>query len=107
MFVWFLKFILDGTAEKLLQPARFKILRYMKQVGEPLSVQQIADALKIHPRLVSHHMDVMVGEKLVVSEYQLTRIGGSTRQVAKRMCMLTAKADAVLQDIADSVHEVV
>ncbi len=106
MFVWLLKFILDGTGELVLQPTRFMILRYMQRIGEPQYVDQIARAVGVHPRLVSHHLDVLEDEGLVESEYRLMPVDGSSRKVAKRMCVATARASAVLEDIAKSVQEV-
>jgi len=103
MFVWPLKFIVDGTAEVMMQPARFKILRHLRQSHEPQFVEQIAKAVEIHPRLVSHHLDVLQSQGLVESRYELMKAEGSKRSVAVRMSVATPKAEKVLQDIAKSV----
>jgi len=98
-----LKFIVDGTAAVMMQPARFKILQYLRQAKEPQFVDQIARAVGIHPRMVSHHLDVLEGQDLVRSEYELVLARGSSRRVAVRMCWTTPKAEKVVRDIQDSV----
>ncbi len=98
-----LKFIADGSAELVMQPARFTILQYLRQVGDAQYVDQIAKATGIHPRMVSHHLDVMEEEGLVDSTYALVNAKDSKRKVAVRMCRTTPKADKVLEDIRDSV----
>src|SRR5437667_10692723 len=104
MFVWPLKFIVDGTAELMMQPTRFKILRHLRQSQKPQFVEQIAKAVEVHPRLVSHHLDVLQDQGLVESRYELMRTEGSKRRVAVRMSVATPKAEKVLQDIAESVR---
>ncbi len=103
MFVWPLKFIVDGTAEVMMQPSRFKILQHLRQAKEPQFVEQIAKEVGIHPRLVSHHLDVLEEQGLVESHYELIKANGSKRSIAVRMSVATALADRALKDIADSV----
>ena len=98
-----LKFILNGTAEIALQPGRFKILQMLRKSG-PSFVDQIAKETGIHPRLVSHHVDVLQEEKLVESKYEIAKVGGSKRGVAVRTCWATDKAEEVLKDVRDSVR---
>jgi DNA-binding transcriptional ArsR family regulator len=97
-----MKFILDGTAQIVTQPARFKILKVLKR--GPTFVDQIAKETGIHPRMVSHHIDVLQEEKLVESKYELVKINDSKRDVAVRTCWITAKADAVMKDVRDSMR---
>ena len=87
-----------------MQPARFKILRHLRQCREAQFVEQIAKAVEIHPRLVSHHLDVLQEQGLVESRYELMRSKGSKRSVAVRMSVATPKAEKVLQDIVESVR---
>jgi predicted transcriptional regulator len=94
---------MDGTAEVVMQPARFKILQHLRQAREPQFVDQIAKAVGVHPRMVSHHLDVLEEQELVRSEYELAPASGSRRQVAVRMCRATPKAEKVVRDIQDSV----
>ena len=98
-----LKFIVDGTAELMMQPARFKILQYLRQSQGARYVDQIAKATGIHPRMVSHHLDVLEEEALVDSMYLLVNARDSKRKVAVRMCRATSKADKALDDIRESV----
>jgi len=98
-----MKFILDGTAQIVTQPARFKILKLLKERG-PTFVDQIAKETGIHPRMVSHHIDVLQEEKLVESKYELVKINDSKRDVAVRTCRITAKADEVMKDVRDSMR---
>jgi DNA-binding MarR family transcriptional regulator len=99
-----IKFIVDGTAEVMMHPARFRILQYLRQAEGQQFVEQIAKAVNIHPRMVSHHIDVLQKEGLVESEYKLAKIEGSERGVAVRMCRATDKAGKVLQDIRESME---
>jgi len=96
-----MKFVLNGTAQIMLQPARFKILRTLREHG-PAFVDQIAKATGVHPRMVSHHLDVLEEQKLIESKYELTKVEGSKRGVAVRTCRITAKAEEVLRDIRES-----
>jgi len=96
-----MKFILNGTAEIALQPGRFKILQMLRKHG-PLFVEQIAKETGIHPRLVSHHLDVLQDQKLVESKYEIANVQGSKRGVAVRTCWTTDKAEEVLRDVRES-----
>jgi len=87
-----------------MHPARFKILQHLRQTKEPQFVDQIAKAVGIHPRMVSHHLDVLQEEGLVESKFELVKVNGSNRGVAVRMCRATGKADEVLRDIEESMH---
>jgi DNA-binding transcriptional ArsR family regulator len=97
-----LKFIVDGTANVVMQPARYQILQYLRKTKEPRFVEQIAQATGIHPRMVSHHLDVLQDEGLVESKYELAKVDGSKRGVAVRLCVATPKADAVFKEIREN-----
>jgi len=97
-----LKFILNGTAEIALQPGRFKILQMLRKNG-PSFVEQIAKETGVHPRMVSHHLDVLQEQKLIESKYEIARIEGSKRGVAVRTCRVTERAEQVLKDVRESV----
>ena len=98
-----MKFILNGTAEIALQPGRFRILQMLRKNG-PSFVEQIAKETGIHPRLVSHHLDVLQEEKLIESKYEIARVEGSKRGVAVRTCKATDKVEEVLRDVRESVR---
>ena len=98
-----MKFILNGTAEIAFQPGRFKILQMLKKNG-PSFVEQIAKETGIHPRLVSHHLDVLQEEKLVETKYEIAKLDGSKRGVAVRTCRVTEKAEEVLKDVRESLR---
>lgn len=100
-----LKFIVDGTAEVIMQPTRFKILQHLRQAKGPQFVDQIAKAVGVHPRMVSHHLDVLGEQELVRSAYELVPAKGSRRKVAVRMCEATPKAERVVRDIQDSMNQ--
>jgi predicted ArsR family transcriptional regulator len=95
-------FIGDGTAGLLMQPSRFKILQLLRQSEKPQFVEQIAKTLEIHPRMVSHHLDILQDQGLVESKYELVNVEGSKRGVAVRLCSATPKADEVLRQIRES-----
>ncbi len=94
-----LKFIVDRSAEVMMHPARFQILQYLREAKEPRFIDQIAKAKDIHPRMVSHHIDVLQEQGLVESKYEMMKLNGSNREVAVRKCWSTDKADEVLLDI--------
>ena len=100
-----LKFIVDGTAELMLHPARFQILQYLREAGEPRYVDQIAKAKGIHPRMVSHHLDVLEEQGLIECKHELRKVNGSNREVAVRWSKSTDKAEKVVQDILESVEK--
>ena len=99
-----MKFILDGTAGKMMHPARFQILGTLRETKDPMYVDQIAEVTKIHPRMVSHHLDVLEENNLVKSEYTLIKARGSKREVAVRLCSATPKAEEVIKNIRESVR---
>jgi DNA-binding transcriptional ArsR family regulator len=99
-----MKFILNGTAEILMQPARFKILQFLRDNG-PAFVEKIAKGTGVHPRMVSHHLDVLQDEKLVESRYELAKVEGSKRGVAVRTCWTTKRAEEALEDVRVSLKE--
>jgi len=59
--------IADGTAEIVMYPVRFNILQFINQNNELQYVRQIAEAIKEHPRLVSHYLTVF--QKIGLVEY--------------------------------------
>jgi DNA-binding transcriptional ArsR family regulator len=89
-----------------MHPARFKILQCISEASEPLFVEQIAKAVKEHPRLVSHHLNILQEIGLVDCKYKIANAKGSTRKVAVRLCSPTPKLSQVLHDIAKAVAEV-
>ena len=98
-----LKFILDGKAEILVHPKRFRILRVLQASEKPMFVEQIADATKIHPRMVSHHLDVLQDEGLVACRYEISSNGEAKKGSAIRLCEVTPLAKEVMKDIKDSM----
>jgi DNA-binding transcriptional ArsR family regulator len=99
----YMKFILDGTAEIIMHPARYKILALLRQSNAPMFVEQIAEETRIHPRMVSHHIDVLEELGLVTCSYQVAKVEGSKRGVAVRMCKITPRALEALDDIKESI----
>jgi predicted ArsR family transcriptional regulator len=66
------------------------------QSKDPQYVEQIAKALKIHPRMVSHHLGVMQEQGLVETKYELVKANDSERGVAVRLCKTGPNAKEVL-----------
>src|SRR5262249_39811094 len=100
-FVFSVRFILDGSAAILTQPGRWQILQFLRRKG-PSYVEEIAKETGIHPRLVSHHLDVLQERNLIESKYEVASIEGSKRGVAVRTCRATKKAEEVLEDLRKS-----
>ncbi len=98
-----MKFIEAGTAEIVMHPVRFKMIRCIKEAQEALFVEQIAKSVKQSPRLVSHHLDVLEDQGLIKSRYEIATAKGSTRGVAVRLCTPTPKLMEVFKDIAQEV----
>jgi DNA-binding transcriptional ArsR family regulator len=102
-----MKSITNGTAEVVMHPVRFNILHFIKQEKEPQYVEQIAKALDEHPRLVSHHLDVLQELGLVDCTYEVaTAKGSSKRGVAVRLCKPTPKLTEVLEEIAEDAKAI-
>ena len=98
-----MKFIIDGTAGVLMHPARYQIIQCLSHASEPLFVEQIAKNVKINPRMVSHHLDVLEKRELIECKYELVTVNDSKRRVAVRLCKVTPKTYDVLKDIRESV----
>jgi predicted transcriptional regulator len=96
----------EGTAQIVMHPVRFKILQCIKNTSKPLFVEQIAKVVGEHPRLVSHHLDILQEIGLVNCKYELVKAKGSARKVAVRLCSPTPKLSEVFQDIAEAVAKV-
>jgi len=101
-----MKIVDEGTAALVMHPVRFKILQCIKGASEPLFVEQIAKAVGEHPRLVSHHLNILQEIGLVDCRYQLTKAEGSAREIAVRLCSPTPKLTEVLRDIKEAIAEV-
>ena len=102
-----MKSITDGTAEIVMHPVRFSILQFIRGAQEPQYVEQIAKAVDEHPRLVSHHLNVLEKLGLVDCTYEVaTAKGSSKRGVAVRLCKATPKLTQVLQEIAEDAKTV-
>jgi len=99
-----MKIIDEGTAEIVMHPIRFKILQFVKEAPEPPFVEQIAKAINEHPRLVSHHLDVLQDIGLIECKYEVKKAKGSTtRGVAVRLCIPTPKLSEVFEEIGEAV----
>jgi DNA-binding transcriptional ArsR family regulator len=60
-----------------------------------------------HPRLVSHHLNVLQDLGLIDCSYEVaTAKGSSKRGVAVRLCKATSKLTEVLQEIAEDAKAV-
>lgn len=94
-----MKIIDEGTAEIVMHPVRFKILQFIKNSNEPPFIEQIANAVNEHPRLVSHHIDVLQDIGLIECKYEFVKVKGSTREVAVRRCYPTSKVSQVFDEI--------
>ena len=101
-----MKIIDEGTAQIVMHPVRFKILQCIREASGPLFVEQIAKVVNEHPRLVSHHLDILQEIGLVDCKYELAKAKGSTRGVAVRLCSPTPKLLEVFHDIAEALAEV-
>jgi len=102
-----MKIIDEGTAQIVMHPVRFKILQCIRKASKPLFVEQIAKVVDEHPRLVSHHLDILQDIGLVDCKYELVKAKeNSTRKIAVRLCSPTPTLSEVFQDIAEAVAKV-
>ena len=99
------KFIIDGTAELVLHPARYQILEYLGKKNEPQFVDQIAKATGIHQRMVSHHLDALEEKEIIHCDYKIINSKTGKRGVAVRMCSLLPKASEVVNELTKSLKE--
>ncbi len=91
-----------GTAEIVLQPVRFKIIRCLQESDASLYIEQIAERVQESSRLVSHNLGVLEDLGLVTSEFRLVDSAGR-RPAAARFFRVTPKLALVLHDITDTV----
>ena len=102
-----MKIVDEGTAEIVMHPVRFKILQFIRESPESPFVEQIAKAINEHPRLVSHHLNVLQGLGLIECQYEVAAAKGSAKRgVAVRLCSPTPKLSQVFEDIGRAVAEV-
>jgi DNA-binding transcriptional ArsR family regulator len=100
-----MRIIDSGTAEIVMHPVRFRILQFIKDASEPQFVEQIAAGIGDHPRLVSHHLNVLQEIGLVECSYEVAKPRGSKkRSVAVRFCRPTAKLTEVFKDVAEAAN---
>jgi len=98
-----LKFIIDGTANIVMHPARFLILQCLRKSEKEMFVEQIAKKVDVHPRMVSHHLTVLEKQGLVECSYSLVTKKGSKRGIAVRLCKTTEKSKEVFNDIREAL----
>ena len=87
---------LPKTAKKkidlgvLVELPRLTILNcLLKTTVVPLFIEEIAKVTKVHPRMVSHHIDVLERGGFVKTDYVLRSIGTKRRKVSVRQVMPT------------------
>ena len=103
-----MKIIDEGTAQIVMHPVRFKILQFINEATEKQFVEQIATAIDEHPRLVSHHLNVLQDIGLVECKYEVTKAkGAKRRRVAVRFCKPTPKLSEVFQDVVKAAKVIV
>jgi len=95
-------FILDGSAEILFQPVRFKIWKLLKDNKRVMYIDEIANNIGIQPRLVSYHIDILESKKFLITHYEIKQ-GNSKRGIVVRLCELSPHAIEVLKDIKESI----
>ena len=98
---------LGKTPEIVMHPVRFKILQVINEAAEPQFVEQIAEEIDEHPRLVSHHLNVLQDLGLIECTYEvITAKGSLKRGVAVRCCKSTPKLSEVFREIAEAAKTV-
>lgn len=96
---------MDGTAKVVMHPARYQILQCLRKSKESMFVEQIAKQVDVHPRMVSHHLDVLEKQELVECKYDLIHVNGSKRGIAVRLCTSTDKVEEVFNNIKEVLEE--
>lgn len=105
MLLLTMKIVDDGTAQLVMHPVRFKILKYINESPTKQFVEEIAKAIDKHPRLVSHHLNVLQDIGLIECTYEATKAKGSKRRrVAVRFCTPTPKLAEVFKDVAKAAE---
>ncbi len=98
-----MKFIESGAAAIVMHPVRFKIITCIMESKTPLFVEQIAKDVGQHPRLISHHLDVLEDLGLIKGSYEIILAKGSKKGVAVRLCTPTPNLTKVFEDIVKEV----
>jgi len=100
-----MKIVYDGTAHLVMHPVRFKILKHINEAQKKQFVEEIAKAIDEHPRLVSHHLNVLQDTGLIECTYETTKARNSKRRrVAVRFCTATPKLGEVFKDVAKAAE---
>lgn len=103
-----MKIVDEGTAQLVMHPVRFKILKYINEAPEKQFVEEIAKAINEHPRLVSHHLNVLQDIGLIECTYEATKVKGSKRRrVAVRFCTATPKLAEVVKEVVKAAEVLV
>lgn len=103
-----MKIVYEGTAQLVMHPVRFKILKHINGAHKKQFVEEIAKAIDEHPRLVSHHLNVLQDIGLIECTYEVTKAKGSKRRkVAVRFCTATPKLAEVFKDVAKAAEVLV
>ena len=103
-----MKIVYEGTAQLVMHPVRFKILKHINGSHKKQFVEEIAKAIDEHPRLVSHHLNVLEDTGLIECRYEVAKAKGSRRRrVAARFCTATPKLAEVFKDVAKAAEVIV
>jgi DNA-binding transcriptional ArsR family regulator len=97
----------DGTASKIMQPLRLRIIRVLMEAGEPCYIDQIARELKEDPQLISFHLDKMEDNGLVKSTLNIVQKSDSKRGWAGRFFEPMPKLRDTFAQIAQVANEYV
>jgi DNA-binding transcriptional ArsR family regulator len=92
----------NGMAEMALQPLRFKIIKILQKNGA-MYLEQIAQLLQENPRLIAHHLEILLDAGLVRDRFDVITAKASRRKAVARFFELTPKASMLLGEIAKAV----
>ncbi len=88
-------------ASMILQPVRYKIYKALKEAGEPLYIDEIANRIKEDRRLVSFHLATLEQYGFAKSEFKVITPAKSNpgKGKAGRFFSLTPKVEEVLKGL--------
>ncbi len=89
----------EELTEIILQPTRFKIVRHLVLSEEEQYIEQIANAMRESPRLVSHHLAILEDLGLVESRFDVIKHSEGARGKAGRFFKPTEKLTQTLSVI--------
>ncbi len=88
----------------LLHPERWKLIKALREIKEPLFIGELAEKLKMDRRLVSYHLSTLEQHGFVKSEFKIIEPPRSKGK-AGRFYQLTTKTDDIIPKLIEAIRD--